>query len=318
MSISRFKPLIIAIVATVLCIILISIFMLPPKTVPQEKALSIGLIETDAEDSWRREMMEQIKQAAAAHKINLVTIETDRTQSSQINAIRSFIVYDVDAIVFSPVVNNSWDYVLEEAQAAGIPVITVNEELNTETAERIARVTYDYKSMGRKLTDMLIETARRKGITGEDLKILELKGTIGSIVSEHISEGVRAALEESGEYKINYSANADYMRSRAKELVNGLIRNGYEMDIIIAHNDGMALGALDALKKNGMAAGEDVQVVTFGGGRDAQELYDAGELSGMALCDLSGLGEKVVEIVTSFRKGEQVSDITYLNGDVAG
>lgn len=316
MLISKFKFLIIAIVATVVCIILVSLSMLPGEKFQPRESISIGLIETDSEDSWRMEMIAQIKRAANVADINVMTIETDRTQSAQINAIRSFIVYGVDVIVFSPVMNNGWDYVLKEAADAQIPIITVNEKVNTEVDGMITCVTYDYKSIGAAVTDAFLETAREHGIDKSELKILELRGAIGSTVSEEISEGIRMALENSGGYKINYSANADYMRSRAKEMVNGLLRNEYEMDIIITHNDGMALGVIDALEKNGLRPGIDVQIVTFGGGADAQEMFDAGKISYMAKCDLEGLGKKVVEIAMELKNGGMVSDTTYLNSSL--
>ncbi|MEA4853034.1 MAG: substrate-binding domain-containing protein [Christensenella sp.] len=319
MSISKFKFLILAIAIIIGSIVVTSLSMMQGKTVSPENIMRIGLIETDTEDSWRQEMIEQVKLSAEKENIRIIEIETERTQSAQINAIRSFIVYGVDAIVFSPVTNNGWDYVLEEAAKSNIAVVTVNDVINSEVEGPFATVTYDYRSLGESATNALLKRAEENGLAGEDLKILELKGAIGSTVSENISEGIRSALENSNGYKIGYSANADYMRSRAKELVNGwLIWNEYDMNVIIAHNDAMALGAIDALEKNGLLPGRDIQIVTFGGGEEVKELAAKGKISYLAQCDLNGLGDKVVEIAIGLENNKQVPEITYLNSYVSG
>ena len=319
MSISKFKFLILAIAIIIGSIVVTSLSMMQGKTVSPENIMRIGLIETDTEDSWRQEMIEQVKLSAEKENIRIIEIETERTQSAQINAIRSFIVYGVDAIVFSPVTNNGWDYVLEEAAKSSIAVVTINDVINSEVEGSFASVTYDYRSLAESVTNALLKRAEENGLAGENLKILELKGAIGSTVSENISEGIRSALENSNGYKIGYSANADYMRSRAKELVNGwLIWNEYDMNVIIAHNDAMALGAIDALEKNGLLPGRDIQIVTFGGGEEVKELAAKGKISYLAQCDLNGLGDKVVEIAIGLENNKHVPEITYLNSYVSG
>ena len=76
---------------------------------------------------YKRQMYDSIKQAARRSHIQVTTIQTARTQADQIDAIRTLLVYRTNAIIFSPVMENGWEYILSEAAEAEIPLITINE-----------------------------------------------------------------------------------------------------------------------------------------------------------------------------------------------
>ena len=62
----------------------------------------------------------------------MVYSNAEQKQENQIKAIRSFIVYQVDVIVFCPIVQDGWDNVLQEAKDANIPVIVVDRKIRTK------------------------------------------------------------------------------------------------------------------------------------------------------------------------------------------
>ena len=78
------------------------------------------------------QLAKTMEQAAKEAGFSLMMENANQKQENQIAAIRRFIAYKVDVIAFSPIVEDGWDNVLEEAKAAGIPVILVDRDISTE------------------------------------------------------------------------------------------------------------------------------------------------------------------------------------------
>lgn len=274
-------------------------------------SMMIGLICTDAEDEWKQEMYQQVSQSAKDNGVTVIQIDTERTLSAQIDAMRSLIMYGVDTIVVSPITENGWNYVVQEACDAGTTIISLNEKMNVEKEFQVYQVTYRYQELAQQVLRMMSGENESEG-----RHIIEFKGLIGSFVSEQISRGLRNEMLINGSYVMNFSYNADFMRSRAKEQIESMLRNKYPIETIIAHNDAMALGAADALLEAGLVPGSDVEIVAFGGGKDALEALEKGFVNYIAVCDLSKAGEEIVEICQRLKNQEAVPMVTYLDMEI--
>lgn len=260
----------------------------------------LGLVVTPAEDNWHDGLTRSIRQAAVRRDMEVMTIEAERSQESQISALRALLVYQADAIVFSPVVENGWDNILTEAKQAGIPVIGVNKAVKPRKEGLEANyVGYDYYRRAKQAAIYLIEDMKDKqGL------IVELCGTTGSTPTKEITRGFRETLSMAG-LTVGYSVNGQYMRSHGEELIFGLVESGTDIAAIISHNDAMTLGAVDALKRAGLRPGEDVFIYSFGGGPEMQSLFNAGELNVLIRCDLKTIGSCVLDVEGQLTQGEQ-------------
>ena len=92
----------------------------------------VGFSQLGAESSWRIANTVSMEQAAKEAGYGLMMENANQKQEKQIDAIRSFIAYRVDVIVFSPIVQTGWDNVLQEAKQAEIPVILMDRTIKTE------------------------------------------------------------------------------------------------------------------------------------------------------------------------------------------
>ncbi|MGI6403460.1 MAG: substrate-binding domain-containing protein [Oscillospiraceae bacterium] len=138
-------------------------FFMRTSSSPQEPEASpvVGYVDILSESSWRDRMSASIREAAQQRGIQLLTLECDRTQNAQIQALRSLITYQVDAIVFTPVVLSGWDNVLEEAKAANIPVILVERSIKTSEEDKVAAyIGSDYKLQGEQAALQLMAAFR--------------------------------------------------------------------------------------------------------------------------------------------------------------
>lgn len=114
-----------------LCLLLCACEADAPQQEEAQAELLIGFSQLGSESSWRIGNTLSIQKAAQEHGINLMYDNALQKQENQIAQLRSFIAYQVDLIVFSPIVEDGWDNVLTEARHAGIPVILMDRFINT-------------------------------------------------------------------------------------------------------------------------------------------------------------------------------------------
>ena len=104
---------------------------------PENRAIVVGFSQLGAESSWRMANTKSVEAAAKQYGFGLMMENANQKQEKQIDAIRSFIAYQVDVIVFSPIVETGWDNVLNEAKQANIPVILVDRMIESEDADSL-------------------------------------------------------------------------------------------------------------------------------------------------------------------------------------
>ena len=96
----------------------------------EDDGIIVGFSQIGAESAWRTCNTRSVQDAAAARDVQLVYANAEQKQENQIKALRSFIAYQVDVIVFIPIVTNGWDNVLQEARDAGIPVLVTDRKID--------------------------------------------------------------------------------------------------------------------------------------------------------------------------------------------
>lgn len=229
----------------------------------------LGIVTTAAEDDRREAQSEALVHAAEEHGFKVLEMPVERTQEAQIEAVRALIVYQVDAIAFTPLVESGWDNVLREAKSASVP---------------LQHIGFDYASLAEQAADALLQQRMpRDGV-------LELYGTVNASDAREIARGCRASLEEHG-LTVTYSLCGDGMRSRGCEILEEMEDHLDEIGYIFAQNDAMALGAVDYLHSHGRKPGKDVLICAFGGGAELRALQKKGEVAVIGALDDTQLAE---------------------------
>lgn len=231
----------------------------------------MGIVFTASEDDWKDEQYRVLEEQAQAHGFDRMVMRTERTQQAQIDAIRALIVYRVDVIVFSPIVQSGWENVLREAQSAQIPVITVDKTLQQREGQApVSSVSFPYRRAAQQAAAYV--SGEGRGIAAE------LYGTLNASSAQEISRGLREGLEDSGT-ELKYSLCGDYLRSRGREIMETYMQAYPELAAVIAQNDAMALGAIDYLKQCGRQPGDDIALYVFGGGAEVLDCLKNGEIT---------------------------------------
>lgn len=298
-----------------LCIVLALLLALTGCAGKQEPAVDnasivVGFSQLGSESSWRIANTVSMEEAAKKYGYGLMMENANQKQEKQIDAIRSFIAYRVDVIVFSPIVETGWDNVLTEAKQAGIPVILMDRMIATQDDSLYtAYVGADFYAEGRRAGEYLVRKA--DAIGAERLRIAEICGTTDSTPMRDRQRGFMDVIGKDQRFEIVDSVEGDFLRSKGEECMRDLLEKyGADgIDVVFAHNDAMMLGALDVLDK-AEAATKDMILITVDGEKDAVDALKAGRVNCVVQCT-PDLGPAVMEMVGDLKAGRELPKVNH-------
>ncbi|MFZ6719587.1 ABC transporter substrate-binding protein [Undibacterium sp. Ji49W] len=269
------------------------------------KPVVMGFSQVGAESEWRTANTLSIKDAAKKDGINLKFADAQQKQENQVKAIRSFIAQKVDVIAFSPVVETGWDTVLREAKAAKIPVILTDRAVNvTDTSLYVTFIGSDFVEEGRRAGRWLLERAKKT--PDRTLNIVELQGTVGSAPAIDRKNGFEQAIAGNAKLKIIRSQTGDFTRAKGKEVMEAFLKSqGKNINVVYAHNDDMAIGAIQAIEEAGMKPGTDIIIISIDGVKGAFEAMIAGKLNVTVECSPL-LGPQLMQVARDVLAGKPV------------
>jgi len=279
----------------------------PARTrLPADHRIVLGFAQTGKESNWRLANTESIQTAARQAGIDLVFVDSEGQPKKQIAAVRSFIARKVDIISFSPIVESGWEPVLREAKAAGIPVFISDRTVDVK--DESLWTTFmgsDFLEEGRRAARWLVNYMK----TEKPVNIVELLGTIGSAPEIDRTFGFKEILKDYPNYRIIVSESGEFVRSVGKEVMQKILKDlavkGQKMDVLFAHNDDMAIGAIVAMEAWGIKPGKDVVIVSVDGIRDAFTAMIAGKLNCSVECSPL-LGPQLMKAVKDYMAGKDL------------
>jgi len=267
-----------------------------------QKKLVLGFSQIGAESEWRTANSESIKQSAKEAGIELKFSDAQQKQENQIKAIRSFIAQKVDVIAFSPVVESGWGTVLREAKSAGIPVILTDRAVNEK--DESLWVTFmgsDFVEEGRKAGRWLVE--KMKDVKG-DVSIVELQGTVGSAPAIDRKKGFEEVIKADPKFKVIRSQTGDFTRAKGKEVMEAFLKaEGKKINVLYAHNDDMAIGAIQAIEEAGLKPAKDITIISIDAVKGAFQAMIAGKLNVSVECSPL-LGGQLMQAVKDLKAGK--------------
>ena len=279
-----------------------------------EDTVLLGFSQLGRESAWRMGNSRDIQEAAERAGVQLMYDNAQQEQENQIKAIRSFIAYQVDVIAFAPIVEQGWDTVLQEARDAGIPVLLTDRFIVTDDPSLyVGYVGADFLAEGRRAGKFLVEKADREGL--DDLKIVELSGTLSSTPMQQRSSGFREMIAGDARFEILETVSGDFLRSKGKECMIALLERHERIDVLFSHNDSMTLGAIEAIEEAGLRPGEDIIIITVDGEQAAIDLLQEGKINCVVECTPM-LGDIIMDLTKKLAAGEDIPRVTHPQEDV--
>ncbi|MDR7125441.1 galactofuranose ABC transporter, galactofuranose-binding protein YtfQ [Pseudotabrizicola sp. 4114] len=235
----------------------------------------IGFSQIGSESGWRAAETSVTRAEAERLGVDLKFADAQQKQENQIKALRGFIAQGVDAILIAPVVSTGWEEVLTEAKDAEIPVVLLDRGIDAPEDLYLTSVASDQVKEGRVAGEWLVENVGDK-----ECKVVELQGTVGSSPAINRKQGFEEGIAAATNISIIRSQTGDFTRSKGKEVMEGFLKaegGGADICAVYAHNDDMAVGAIQAIKDAGLKPGSDILVVSIDAVPDIFAAMAAGE-----------------------------------------
>ncbi|MFN4153874.1 MAG: galactofuranose ABC transporter, galactofuranose-binding protein YtfQ [Paracoccaceae bacterium] len=235
----------------------------------------IGFSQIGSESGWRAAETSVTRAEAERLGVDLKFADAQQKQENQIKALRGFIAQGVDAILIAPVVSTGWEEVLTEAKDAEIPVVLLDRGIDAPEDLYLTSVASDQVKEGRVAGEWLVGTVGDK-----ECKVVELQGTVGSSPAINRKQGFEQGIAAASNISIIRSQTGDFTRSKGKEVMEGFLKaegGGAGLCAVYAHNDDMAVGAIQAIKDAGLKPGSDILVVSIDAVPDIFAAMAAGE-----------------------------------------
>jgi galactofuranose transport system substrate-binding protein len=238
--------------------------------------LVVGFSQMENNNPWRIAETNSMKEEAdkRADKYQLLVTDAQGQTSKQVSDVEDLIARRVDAIFLAPREYEGLAPALQAAKEANIPVFLIDREAaGAAGQDYVAFLGSNFVEQGKRAAQWLIQQTSGKA------GIVELTGTAGSSVARDRSQGFNEEIRNHPDMKIIASQTGDFSRATGQKVMENIIQSlGKQITAVYAHNDEMALGAIQALKAAGMKPGQDVIVVSVDGERAALESIIAGDM----------------------------------------
>lgn len=279
-----------------------------PRHAPEKEppALTvIGVSQVGSESGFRVANSESIRSVFTEEAgYRLLFEDARQKQDNQIAAIRKFIQQQVDYILLMPLCVTGWDSVLQEAKAAGIPVILVDRTIETEDDSLYtAHVGSDFQWEGEQAAAWLEETFQDQP---GPVNILHIRGTLGSSAQLGRSAALEQAAATHENWHLLAQLDGDFTQAKTYEETANWLDSQPDMPVLHAlycENDNAAFGAVQALEERGYLCGQNgIRVVSFDATRKGLTYCLEGKISLNVECDPL-TGPLVEEIIQTLEEG---------------
>ena len=283
----------------------------------QDDLIVVGYAQVGAESDWRTANTESFKSTFVPENgFELIFDDAQQKSENQIKAIRNFIQQEVDYIVLAPIVETGWETVLGEAKEAGIPVILSDRQIQvTDDSLYVAWVGGNFVKEGQDAMLWLNDYLKENGREDEDVNIVLLQGTIGSSAQIGRTQGIEEGIAANPKYHLLEKQTGEFTQAKGQEVMESFLKSYDDIDVVIAENDDMGYGAIEAIKAAGKVPGKDIIMISFDAGRRAFEAVIAGDLNVTVECNPLH-GPRVAEIIQKLEAGEEVEKIQYVDESV--
>ena len=243
-------------------------------------------------------------------KYNVTVTDGKGDQAEQTNQIDTFIANKVDVIICNLVQSSSAATVIEKCKTADIPVVFINREPTADDMQlwdKIAYVGADARQSGTFQGEIIASTPNKGDMNGDGVvSYVMIVGDPENVDAQYRTEFSIKALEDAG-LKVEklFEQRGDWDTAKGQELANtALTQFGEKIDVIFCNNDGMALGAAQAITSNARTVGKDIYLVGVDALEECQQMVEAGTMTGTVLNDHVGQSHTAVDVALKAIAGE--------------
>ncbi|MBP1744225.1 MAG: Monosaccharide-transporting ATPase [Firmicutes bacterium] len=225
----------------------------------------VGLVLSTLNNPFFVSMKEGAQKAADEAGYTLIVADSGNDAAKERSNVEDLIQQGVSVLIINPTDSDAVGNAIKVANDSKIPVITVDRKANSGTVA--CYIASDNVTAGKMAAEFLAQKLGNKG------NIVEIQGTPGASATNDRGKGFADFIATLPDMKIVASQSANFDRQKGLDVMQNIMQSTPEFDAVFAHNDEMALGAINAL------AGKNVLVVGIDGGADAQKAVQEGTMA---------------------------------------
>lgn len=267
------------------------------KEQPKKESLQdvkIGVSISTLNNPFFVSVKDGIVKEAKKKGMETVVVDAQDDTSKQISGIEDLILKGVDVLVVNPTDSAAISSSVLSANEAGIPVITIDR--SAEDGEVATFIASDNVSGGEMAGTYIVEQL------GEQANVVELEGVSGASATRERGKGFHTIADK--QLNVVTSQTAEFDRTKGLTVMENILQGNKDVEAVFAHNDEMALGAIEAIQ----AAGKDILVLGFDGTKDALDAVKEGKLDGTIAQQPALIGEEAVNAAVKILKGDKVEE----------
>jgi len=293
----------------------------PPAAADDVTTYNIGVSIYKFDDNFMTLYRQEIESYFASLetdsvKYNITIMDGKGDMVEQTNQVDGFIAQQVDCMIINLVQSSSANIITEKAKAANIPVVYINREPSAEDMQEWDRICYvgaDARQSGTIQGQIIRDLPDGGDVDGDGVvRYVMIMGDPENVDAQYRTEFSIKALTDAGiEVEELFIQRGDWDTAKGQELAaNALAQFGDKIDVIFCNNDGMAIGAIQAIKSASRTVGTDIYLVGVDAIPEAIDAISAGDMTGTVLNDHIGQSHSAVDAAILYINGTPVD--TYI------
>ncbi len=266
---------------------------------------------------YRQELESYFKSLETdAVKYEVTIVDGKGDMAEQTNQVDTFLAQGVDVLIINLVQSSSAATITDKAKAAGVPVVYINREPSADDMKAWDKICYvgaDARQSGTYQGEIIANLPNKGDQNGDGVvSYVMIMGDPENVDAQYRTEFSIKALTDAGiQVEELFKQRGDWAQEKGQELAaNALAQFGDKIDVIFCNNDGMALGAYQAIVAAGRTVGKDIYLVGVDALAECVQMVKDGTMTGTVLNDHIGQSHTAVDAAVKYIMGETVD--TYL------
>lgn len=230
-----------------------------------KKQVKIGLSVSTLNNPFFVSLKDGVVSEAEKLGMKVVVVDAQNDSAKQSNDVDDLIQQGVSALLINPADSAAISTAVQSANSTGIPVVTLDR--SADKGQVVTLVASDNVKGGNMAAQYIVDKV------GKGAKVIELEGVPGASATRERGKGFHEIADK--QLKVIAKQTADFDRSKGLNVMENLLQSHPDVQAVFAHNDEMALGAIEAIQ----SSGKNIPVIGFDGNDDALKSIRAGKMA---------------------------------------
>lgn len=259
----------------------------------------IGMVLSTLNNPFFVNMKDGAEKAAEKLGYDLVILDSQNDPAKERANVEDLVQLGVIALLINPTDSDAVVKTVEVANKSNIPVITLDRQANG--GKITSHIASDNIKGGEMAAEYVLDKFKdEKG----PINVVEIQGIPGASATRDRGEGFHNIMDKNDKFNFISIQAADFDRQKGLQVMENIIQANPNIQVVFAHNDEMALGAVKAIKASGINA----LVIGFDGNDDAKDSIDANEMTATIAQQPDLIGALGVELANKIYNGESIKD----------